>query len=119
MLDVPPAAAEVVLFGSAIDSWEVPLVDVGPAGEDAGRGGRYLFLPPEHPGAAPDGYLVVPSPTCYVHVALRPITPAQGTLDDAVAYSQRLRPTRWRRRPIHRRPVRRRLSPGLEDAADV
>ena len=91
VLDVPPAAATTVLFGSAIDSWEVPLADVGPTGEDAGAGGRYLFLPPDHAGAPPDGFLVVPCPTRYVHVALRPIARGAGTLADAVAYSRRLR----------------------------
>jgi hypothetical protein len=45
VLEVPAASAKVALFGSGIDSWEVPLVDVGPTGEDAGRGGRYLSTP--------------------------------------------------------------------------
>jgi hypothetical protein len=40
ILEVPAASATVALFGSGIDSWEVPLVDVGPTGEDAGEGGR-------------------------------------------------------------------------------
>jgi hypothetical protein len=46
VLELPPASDKVALFGSAIDSWEVPLVDVGPTGEDTGKGGKYLFLPP-------------------------------------------------------------------------
>jgi len=46
VLDVPAASTEAVLFGSAIDSWEVPLVDIGATGDDAGHGGRYLFTPP-------------------------------------------------------------------------
>ncbi len=33
----------------------------------------------------------MPSPTVFVHVALRPITVGGGTLADAVAYSQRLK----------------------------
>jgi hypothetical protein len=91
VLEVPPASAEVMFFGSGIDSWEAPLVDVGPTGEDAGQGGKYLFLPPDHTGDAPEGYFVVPSTTYYVHFGLRPITTAKGTLADAVAYSQRLK----------------------------
>ena len=39
-------SATAMLFGSAIDSWKVPLADLGASGEDAGRDGRYLFLPP-------------------------------------------------------------------------
>ena len=46
VLDVPAASDKAMLFGSAIDSWEVPLADIGATGDDAGKGGRYLFLPP-------------------------------------------------------------------------
>ena len=46
VLEVPPATHKVAFFGSAIDSWEVPLADIGPSGDDAGKGGRYLFVPP-------------------------------------------------------------------------
>lgn len=91
VMDVPPATDKVALFGSAIDSWEVPLIDVGPSGDDAGKGGKYLFLPPGYQGAVPANYIAIPSPTYYVHVALRPIISKQGTLDDAVAYSKTLK----------------------------
>jgi hypothetical protein len=91
VLDVPAASPTAVLFGSAIDSWEVPLVDVGATGDDAGKGGRYLFLPPDADEESGAGFIVVPSPTRYVHVALRPIAVGSGTRDEAVAYSQQLR----------------------------
>jgi hypothetical protein len=90
VLEVPPASDTAVFFGSGIDSWEVPLADVGPTGEDAGKGGKYAFLPPDYGGAPPDGYFAVPSPTMFVHFALRPIAIHGGTLQDAVAYSQTL-----------------------------
>jgi len=88
VLELPPATGKVALFGSAIDSFEVPLVDVGPAGDDQGKGGRYLFLPPGHSAAVPDSDFVVLSTTYFVHVALRPIVGIGGTLDDAVAYAR-------------------------------
>ena len=91
VLDVPAASSKVALFGSAIDSWEVPLVDVGPTGTDAGKGGKYLFVPPAYTGSRPEGYIVVPSPTVFVHAAFRPIILGQGTLADGVAYSQTLK----------------------------
>ena len=91
VVEVPPASSKVALFGSAIDSWQVPLVDLGPSGEDAGKGGKYLFLPPGYTGSRPDGHIVIPSPTIFVHVALRPIILGQGTLADGVAYSQTLK----------------------------
>ena len=59
LLDVPPASAKVALFGSAIDSWEVPLADVGPTGDDGGKGGKYLFLPPGYELAPPAGGTVL------------------------------------------------------------
>ncbi|HEU5181969.1 MAG TPA: DUF1254 domain-containing protein [Candidatus Polarisedimenticolia bacterium] len=91
VLEVPPAGDKVVLFGSAIDSWEVPLVDVGPTGDDAGQGGKYLFLPPGYDQEVPEGYLVVPSTTYFVHVALRPIIAQGGKLEDAVVTSKTLK----------------------------
>ena len=91
VVDVPPASSKVALFGSAIDSWQVPLVDLGPSGDDAGKGGKYLFLPPGYTGSRPDGHIVIASPTIFVHVALRPIILGQGTLADGVAYSQTLK----------------------------
>ncbi|WFU05063.1 DUF1254 domain-containing protein (plasmid) [Rhizobium sp. CB3171] len=69
VLDVPPATGKVAFFGSGIDSWEVPLVDIGPTGDDAGKGGKYLFLPPGFKGKQPSGYFVVRSPTVFVHFA--------------------------------------------------
>ncbi len=37
VLQVPAATKKVAFFGSAIDSWEVPIADIGPAGEDGGK----------------------------------------------------------------------------------
>ncbi|MNQ28031.1 hypothetical protein D3C85_413000 [compost metagenome] len=91
VLEVPPATKKVAFFGSAIDSWEVPLADIGPSGEDAGKGGRYLFLPPGYSKDSPKGYIAVASATVFTHIALRPITLGQGTMQDAVAYSLTLK----------------------------
>jgi len=91
VMDVPPASDTVALFGSAIDSFEVPLVDVGPSGTDAGKGGKYLFLPPGFAKTAPDGYFVIPSTTNFLHVALRPIIGKGATIKDGVAYRKTLK----------------------------
>jgi hypothetical protein len=40
-----PAAEGAGLFGSLNDAWQKPLTDVGPAGDDEGKGGKYLLLP--------------------------------------------------------------------------
>jgi hypothetical protein len=41
-----PAAQGAGIFGSLNNAWQVPLAGYGPEGDDAGRGGRYLILPP-------------------------------------------------------------------------
>jgi hypothetical protein len=54
-----PAAAGAGLFGSILDAWQVPLVDVGPQGSDQGKGGKYLLLPPESNESVPAGHIAV------------------------------------------------------------
>jgi hypothetical protein len=45
VIDVPPIVG-ARLFGSILDAWQVPVADVGPDGEDEGRGATYVLLPP-------------------------------------------------------------------------
>ena len=91
VLEVPPATEKAAFAGSAVDSWMVPIADVGPAGDDGGDGGKYLFLPPGQEARATPGYLPVPSKTYGVYVGLRSMPSGKGTLADAVAYAKRLR----------------------------
>src|SRR5215831_9716168 len=37
VVEIPPAL-EAGLFGTFLDAWQVPMADVGPAGEDQGKG---------------------------------------------------------------------------------
>ncbi len=53
------------------DFWHRPLTDVGVAGPDQGKGGKYLLLPPGYDGETPDGHYVMKSPTYGVFVFLR------------------------------------------------
>jgi hypothetical protein len=46
-----------------MDCWEAALEDVGPAGVDTGKGGKYLILPPSYKDRVPDGYIALPSMT--------------------------------------------------------
>ena len=39
------------------------VTDLGNAGPDKGKGGKFLVLPPDYTGEVPDGYYVVQSPT--------------------------------------------------------
>jgi hypothetical protein len=44
VLDIPPAVG-AGLFGNINDAWQVPAADVGPTGDDGGKGGKYAVLP--------------------------------------------------------------------------
>jgi hypothetical protein len=54
-----PAAVGAGIYGQVCDMWDVPLEIVGPGGEDKGKGGKYLILPPDFGGDAPTGYFPV------------------------------------------------------------
>ena len=47
------------------------MTDLGVAGPDKGKGGKFLVLPPGYDGDVPDGYFVVPSKTSGVWVFMR------------------------------------------------
>ncbi|MCL2331300.1 MAG: DUF1254 domain-containing protein [Proteobacteria bacterium] len=92
VVEIPPAA-EAGLFGSFIDAWQVPLIDVGPAGEDQGKGGKYLFLPPDFDGDVPPGYIVVRSQTYNGYALFRaiPKSSSQADVDNAIALVRAMR----------------------------
>src|SRR5262249_57058760 len=50
-------------LGIVDDFWFNYVADLGNAGPDKGKGGKFLFLPPGYSGAIPDGYHVYKSPT--------------------------------------------------------
>ena len=58
VIEVPPG-----VMGPMDDHNFLFLADVGPTGQDQGKGGKYLILPPGYDGDVPDGYFVVHSPT--------------------------------------------------------
>ena len=51
------------MLGAFNDAWFRYMQDIGPAGPDKGKGGKYLILPPGYEGDVPDGYFVVTSKT--------------------------------------------------------
>ena len=58
VFEVPPG-----VMGPLDDHNFLFLADIGPTGQDQGKGGKYLLLPPDYEGDVPDGYFVVRSPT--------------------------------------------------------
>ena len=62
------------------------LADVGPTGQDKGKGGKYLLLPPGYDGEVPDGYFVVRSPTYLGFSFLRANADVVGSGDEALEF---------------------------------
>lgn len=88
-----PSAGDAVLFGSLLDVWQVPLEDVGPKGADAGKGGKYLWLPPGYTGVVPPGYIPVPSQTYQGYALLRTVPKSWSAenIQRSVAYIKQLK----------------------------
>ena len=91
VVEVPAAIDKASFFGTFVDAWQTPIADVGPPGDDKGKGGKYLFLPPGYEGEVPDGYLVYRPNTYSVNFAFRPVSKNGGTLEEAVAYGKTLK----------------------------
>lgn len=66
VLEVPAG-----LLGAMNDAWFRFVADVGPFGQDKGKGGKYLVLPPGYDGDIPRGYFVVKSTSFKVWILLR------------------------------------------------
>ena len=92
VLEIPPAD-EGVINGSVMDYWQTPFEDVGPAGLDKGKGGKYLILPPGYKDLAPAWYIPVPSQTYQGYALLRSILKSGSESDvaKAVAYARRIK----------------------------
>jgi len=83
VVEVPAANDKVGYFGTIVDAWDVPLIDVGTTGHDKGAGGKYLILPPGYDGEVPSGYFVGRSKTWKVVSFIR-LFPADGDVDKAL-----------------------------------
>jgi hypothetical protein len=93
VLEIPPAGDEGSITGTIMDCWQAALEDVGPAGVDNGKGGKYLILPPDHKEKSPDGYIVLPSKNYRGFALLRSIlkTGSDADITKAVAYGKRIK----------------------------
>jgi len=92
VIEIPPADAGSIT-GTIMDVWQAPLEDVGPAGVDKGRGGKYVVLPPGYLDPVPAGYIPLPSDTYAGYALLRSIPKSGSDADvaSAVAYGRRIK----------------------------
>ncbi len=84
VLELPPAIG-AGMFGSLLDAWQAPQADVGPAGDDQGRGGKYLLLPPGYKKTVPAEYIPVRFETYNGYSFLRAIPATSKETDVAKA----------------------------------
>ncbi len=92
VMDAPP-----MLQGILLDFWQRPIPvdggkyfgDVGLAGPDGGKGGKFLLLPPGYKGMVPEGYYVYRSGTNNVFVFLRGFYEDPKNLTPAVAHLEK------------------------------
>jgi len=92
VMDAPPR-----LQGILLDYWQRPIPvdggkffgDVGFAGPDGGKGGKFLLLPPGYKGTVPKGYYVYRSGTNNVFVFLRGFYEDPKDLKPAAAHLER------------------------------
>ena len=92
VLEIPPAD-EGSITGSVDDAWQNALEDVGPAGVDKGKGGKYLILPPDHKDKPQAGYIPLASYTYRGFALLRSNLKSGSDADiaQAVAYGKRIK----------------------------
>src|SRR5207245_9604891 len=82
VLEIPPAT-DGTIVGSIDDAWQTAIEDVGPAGVDKGKGGKYLLLPPDYKDKIPPAYLPMPSATYQCYALLRSILKTGSDADVA------------------------------------
>jgi hypothetical protein len=79
VLELPPG-----VLGLADDAWMRYVADMGFVGPDKGKGGKFLFLPPDYKSEPPTGYYLVHSRTYAVWLGIRGFT-VKGEPGPAVA----------------------------------
>ncbi|MBY5668787.1 DUF1254 domain-containing protein [Rhizobium leguminosarum] len=92
VIEVPPADGGSI-NGNIVDVWQMPLEDAGPSGADAGKGGKYLVLPPGYAGEIPEGYIPLKSNTYGGYALLRSnlVSHSDADIEKSVAYAKRLK----------------------------
>ena len=93
VLEIPPAEGDSSITGSLDDAWQTAIEDIGPAGVDKGKGGKYLILPPGYQEKVPEGFIPMPSST-YTGFAILRSNLTDGSEKDlarAVEYGKRVK----------------------------
>ncbi|MDH7461033.1 DUF1254 domain-containing protein [Chitinophagaceae bacterium 26-R-25] len=93
VLEIPAAEGVSSITGSLDDAWQTAIEDIGPAGLDKGKGGKYLILPPGYKDKVPAGYFPMSS-SIYTGFAILRSNLTNGTKEDiarAVDYGKKIK----------------------------
>lgn len=92
VVELPAGVPAASFYGTIIDAWQEPLVDIG----FEGAGGKYLILPPGHTADVPPGYIQVRPNTHGSFTLLRSIIASSSAADvragDALVQQVRVYP---------------------------
>ncbi len=90
VVEIPPSADGIGIFGTIMDAWQRPIDDVGAAGRDKGRGGKYILLPEGYDGPLLPNSYVYHQRTNHGFAILRPIMSdaSQDNLDKAATFAR-------------------------------
>jgi len=93
VVEIPPSADGVGIFGTIMDSWQRPIDDVGAAGRDKGRGAKYVLTPSGYDGPLLPGAYVYEQGTNYGFAILRAIIPdaSEENIARAAEFAQRIK----------------------------
>ena len=91
VLEMPAATEKASLFGQVVDAWQVTVADVGPSGQDQGRGGKYLILPVGYDKEIPPGFIPIQTGSMRVFFSFRSVPGPKGSWDEAAEYAKTLK----------------------------
>ncbi|UPK29086.1 DUF1254 domain-containing protein [Bradyrhizobium sp. 195] len=91
VVEIPASGSDYAIIGEICDNWQAPLVGVGVVGPDAGRGGKYLLIPPGYKDKAPEGYFAVPMEGFRGTMVFRPVVIGKGTMEGSIALAHQTR----------------------------
>jgi hypothetical protein len=92
VVEIPAVTTKTDVFGTIMDSFQVPLVDIGSSGLDKGEGGKYLILPASYDGVVPGGYIPVRSERhiSFLNFRVIPASFSEGDLAEANQFLQQI-----------------------------
>ena len=82
VIDQPAGA----FAGMVLDFWQRPIADLGQAGPDKGKGGKYLIVGPGQEVPRVEGYYVIQSSTNNVFIGIRVLEPGEDKIKFAMEH---------------------------------